>query len=178
MGSRQWAVFSGQFGRGAVGSISRQFSVINIFYLQVSYSKSFYPKVKFLEKIMDFRDLMAFQKAYSLAMEIFEVSKLFPKEEKYSLIDQIRRSSRSVCINITEGYRKRMYPLHFVSKMSDADMENSETVVWLEFAFSCKYLEEKNYKQLVLKNQEIGKLLNFMIQNPEKFGVKIGVAKP
>ncbi|WP_113924390.1 four helix bundle protein [Cognataquiflexum aquatile] len=126
---------------------------------------------------MDFRDLLAFQKAYSLAMEIFEVSKLFPKEEKYSLIDQIRRSSRSVCINISEGYRKRMYPLHFASKMSDADMENSETVVWLEFAFSCKYLEEKTYKQLVLKNQEIGKLLNYMIQNPEKFGAKVGGAK-
>jgi four helix bundle protein len=65
-----------------------------------------------------------------------------------------------------------MYPLHFVSKMSDADMEKSETVVWLDFAFSCKYLDEKSYKQLVLKNQEIGRLLNFMIQNPEKFGVK------
>lgn len=127
---------------------------------------------------MDFRDLMAFQKAYSLAMEIFEETKFFPKEEKYSLIDQIRRSSRSVCINISEGYRKRTYPLHFVSKMSDADMENSETVVWLEFAFSCKYLKEENYKQLVLKNQEIGKLLNYMIQNPEKFGVKVGGPKP
>ena len=91
---------------------------------------------------MDFRDLLAFQKAYSIAMEIFEVSKSFPKEEKYSLIDQIRRSSRSVCINISEGYRKRMYPLHFVSKMSDADMENSETQVWLDFALACEYFEK------------------------------------
>ena len=143
-----------------------------MFSRQFSYSKSFYQVRKFLEKFMDFRDLLAFQKAYSLAMEIFEVSKLFPKEEKYSLIDQIRRSSRSVCINISEGYRKRMYPLHFVSKMSDADMENSETVVWLDFAFSCKSLDENDYKELVLKNQEIGRLLNFMIHNPEKFGVK------
>lgn len=127
---------------------------------------------------MDFRDLLAYKKSFQLAMETFEVSSLFPKEEKYSLTDQIRRSSRSVCVNISEGYRKRMYPLHFIAKMSDADMENSETLVWLEFAFSCKYLEEECYKQLVLKNQEIGKLLNFMIQNPEKFGVKVSSKKP
>ena len=121
---------------------------------------------------MEFKDLLAFKKSYSLAMEIFELSKLFPKEETYSLTDQIRRSSRSVCINISEGYRKRMYPLHFIAKMSDADMENSETGVWLDFAFSCKYLDEEKYMELIFKNQEIGKLLNFMIQNPEKFGVK------
>ena len=126
----------------------------------------------------DFRNLLAYGKAFQQAMEIFEFSKLFPKEEKYSLTDQIRRSSRSVCVNISEGYRKRMYPLHFIAKISDADMENSETVVWLEFAFSCQYLEEECYKQLVSKNQEIGKLINFMIQNPEKFGVKVGAKKP
>ena len=73
-------------------------------------------------------------------MEIFEISKNFPAEEKYSLTDQIRRSSRSVCSNLAEGYRKRQYPAHFISKVSDADMENSETQAWLDFAYKCGYL--------------------------------------
>jgi four helix bundle protein len=81
-----------------------------------------------------FKDLIVYQKAFSLAMEIFEISKRFPKEEKYSLTDQIRRSSRSVCSNLAESYRKRRYPAHFLSKLTDSDMENSETDVWLEFS--------------------------------------------
>lgn len=81
---------------------------------------------------MDFKKLLAYQKAFGLAMAIFEISKLFPKEEKYSLTDQIRRSSRSVNANIAEAYRKRVYPKHFVSKLSDADGENSETMTWLD----------------------------------------------
>jgi four helix bundle protein len=84
---------------------------------------------------MEFKDLLAFKKGFLLAMKIFEASKLFPSEEKYSLIDQIRRSSRSTCANIGEGYRKRRYPAHFISKLSDADMENTETQVWIEFSF-------------------------------------------
>ena len=89
---------------------------------------------------MAFRKLKAYQKGFDLAMEIFELSKSFPKEETYSLTDQIRRSSRSVCINLAESYRKRIYPRHFISKLTDADSENAETLGWLEFAYSCNYL--------------------------------------
>ncbi|HYQ56532.1 MAG TPA: four helix bundle protein [Draconibacterium sp.] len=85
---------------------------------------------------MDFKNLIAYQKAFKLAMDTFEVSKTFPKEEKYSLTDQIRRSSRSTCTNIAEAYRKRCYPKHFLSKLTDSDSENSETATWLDFAFS------------------------------------------
>jgi four helix bundle protein len=81
----------------------------------------------------DYKDLLAFKKAYSLAMEIFEISKTFPREEQYSLTDQIRRSSRSVCTNIGEAYRKKRYPAHFISKLSDAETENTETEIWLLF---------------------------------------------
>ena len=86
---------------------------------------------------MSFIDVLAFKKSFSLAMNIFETSKSFPKEEKYSLTNQIRRSSRSVSANISEAYRKRQYPKHFSSKLSDADAENSETLTWLLFALKC-----------------------------------------
>ncbi|MBS4072802.1 MAG: four helix bundle protein [Algoriphagus sp.] len=122
---------------------------------------------------MDFKELLAYQKAFKLSMEIFQLSKGFPKEEKYSLTDQIRRSSRSVCACIAESYRKRKYQAHFISKLSDADMENSETHVWLEFAFSCDYIERVTHERLVSEVIEIGKLLNFMMLNPEKFGSKL-----
>ena len=116
-----------------------------------------------------FRNLIVYQKAFSLAMDIFELIKTFPKEEKYGLISQIRNSSRSVCSNIGEGYRKRRYPAHFISKTSDADMENSETQVWLDFAIACKYIDLKTFNQLNNRAEEIGKLLNYMIRNPEKY---------
>lgn len=122
---------------------------------------------------MDFKELLAYQKAFKLAMETFQLSKSFPKEEQYALTDQIRRSSRSVCACIAESYRKRKYQAHFISKLSDADMENSETHVWLEFAFSCKYIEKETHERLVLEVIEIGKLLNFMMLYPEKFGSKL-----
>ncbi len=83
---------------------------------------------------MSFRGLTVYQKAFHLAMEIFEISKTFPSEEKYSLTDQIRRSSRSVCSSIGEAYRKRQHEKYFVNKISDADMENTETQVWIEFS--------------------------------------------
>ena len=102
-------------------------------------------------------------------MPIFELSKTFPKEEKYSLTDQIRRSSRSVCANIGEAYRKRRYPKHFISKLSDSDAENTETQVWLDFSLSFKYIKKKQYENLLIKSEEIGKLINYMINNPEKF---------
>ena len=89
---------------------------------------------------MDFKELIVYKKAFNLAMEVYEASKSFPTEEKYSLTDQIRRSSRSVCANIAEAYRKRLYIKNFISKLTDSDAENSETTVWLDFALACKYL--------------------------------------
>ena len=91
---------------------------------------------------MRFQDLLAYKKSFGLAMKIFEVSKSFPKEEKYSLTDQVRRSSRSTTANISESYRKRRYPKNFISKLTDSDAENSETQTWLEFAFECKYINQ------------------------------------
>jgi len=118
----------------------------------------------------DFKDLLVYKKAFQLAMDIFELTKNFPKEEKYSLVDQIRRSSRSVCACISESYRKRQYQAHFLAKLSDADMENSETQVWLEFAQSCSYLDEQNYRILVEQSIEVGKLLHHILIHPEKYG--------
>ncbi|HEY0667035.1 MAG TPA: four helix bundle protein [Sphingobacteriaceae bacterium] len=118
------------------------------------------------------KDLLAYQKAFSLAMEIFELSKHFPNEEKYSLTDQIRRSSRSVNANLAEAYRKRRYPNHFVSKLSDADCENGETQTWLEFAFACQYISKERYDLLYAQSEEIARLLVYMMNNPGKFLIK------
>jgi four helix bundle protein len=120
---------------------------------------------------MKFQDLLAYKKSFSLAMKIFEMTKLFPKEEMYSLTDQIRRSSRSVPANISESYRKRVYPKNFHSKLTDSDAENSETQVWLEFSFKCNYITESVYNELLTESNEVGKLINYMILNPHKFGV-------
>ena len=119
---------------------------------------------------MDFKELLAFQKSFELAMDVFQISKSFPNEEKFSLTDQIRRSSRSVATNIAEAYRKRRYPNHFISKLTDSDAENSETNVWLEFSLKCKYINLETYKELNGKTIEIGRLINYMINNPDKFG--------
>lgn len=119
---------------------------------------------------MDFKQLIAYRKAFELAMEVFEISKSFPVEERYSLTDQIRRSSRSVCANMAEAYRRRKYPNHFISKLADCDAENSETNVWLEFAAKCGYLPQQTYSRLVEMNTDAGRLINHMINNPEKFG--------
>lgn len=118
---------------------------------------------------MRFQDLLAYKKSFVLAMEIYNVSFEFPKEEKYSLTDQVRRSSRSVSANIAEATRKRMYEKHFISKLTDSDAENSETQVWLEYAFACKYINEEKFKTLTDISIEVGKLLNYMINNLEKF---------
>ena len=93
-----------------------------------------------------FRNLAVFKIAFDLAMDIFHVSKKFPKDELYSLTSQIRRSSRSVCSNIGEGYRKRLYEAHFISKISDSDMENTETQVWLDFSLACEYITKEIYE--------------------------------
>lgn len=105
-----------------------------------------------------FRDLKVYQKAFKLAMDIFNITKSFPDEEKYGLTSQIRRSSRSVCSSIAEAYRKRKYPAHFVSKTTDADMENSETQVWLDFSLSCKYISKQIYQEYKERSEEIGKI--------------------
>lgn len=102
-------------------------------------------------------------------MEIFELTKKFPDEEKYSLTSQIRRSSRSVYANIAEAYRKRMYEAHFVSKVTDADMENSETSVWIDTAYACKYVDKATRDRVSLQVEEIGRMLNHMIEYPEKY---------
>lgn len=102
-------------------------------------------------------------------MEIFHISKTFPKEETYSLTDQIRRSSRSVCSCLAEAYRKKQYPAHFVSKVSDSGMENSETLVWLDFSNACNYINSEKYQELKSQNEEVGRLLGHMITNPEKY---------
>ena len=119
---------------------------------------------------MDYRDLLGYKKAFTLAMQVFDVSKGFPKEEKFSLTDQIRRSSRSVTVTIAEAYRKRIYPKNFYSKLTDAEAENSETQVWLDFSLACGYLEEIKYNELTALNTEVGKLIYYMMNNPEKFG--------
>jgi four helix bundle protein len=118
---------------------------------------------------MGFRDLIVFKKAFDLAMEIFKVTKSFPPEERYELSDQLRRSSRAVCRAIGEGYRKRQYPKHFSSKLSDADMENTETQVSLDFAMACNYIDKDKYQELIEKSEEVGRMLSHMVDNPEKF---------
>jgi four helix bundle protein len=115
------------------------------------------------------RDLIVYQKAFALAMKIFEITKKFPPEEKYSLVDQVRRSSRSVCSCIAEAYRKRKYQGYFVNKLSDADGENSETIVWLEFSAASNYITEETKDELEQAAEEVGRMLNSMIENPEKF---------
>ncbi|WP_298392134.1 four helix bundle protein [Flavobacterium sp.] len=121
---------------------------------------------------MTFQDLLTYQKSFALAMKVFRLSKSFPKEETYSLTDQIRRSSRSVSANIAEAYRKRDYPKHFHSKLTDSDAENSETQVWLEYSLACEYITNDIYLELLKESKEVGKLINYMILNPKKFGVK------
>jgi len=102
-------------------------------------------------------------------MEIYRESKKFPREELYSLTDQIRRASRSVASNIGEGYRRKLYPKMFVSKMSDADGEGSETQVWIEFAYACGYISAELRLRWLESYEEIGRMLGGMIAHPEKF---------
>ncbi len=121
------------------------------------------------QELKGHRDLKVYQLAYKLAMEIFNESKTFPKEEKYSLTDQIRRSSRSVAANIAEGFRKRQYPKMFVSKLADSDGEATETQVWLDFAKDCEYLSPEKHAELIKGYEEVGKMLGTMMSMPEKF---------
>jgi four helix bundle protein len=116
-----------------------------------------------------FRDLRVYQNAYALGMQVFNISKIFPPDERFSLTSQIRRSSRSVAANLGEGYRKRQYPNVFVSKLADSDAEATETSVWLDFARDCGYLSGENYKRLSEGYTEIGRMLSSMIAHPERF---------
>lgn len=119
--------------------------------------------------ILNFKKAKVYVLAFEQAMTIFKLTKNFPREEKYSLTDQVRRSSRSVNANMAEAYRKKKYPAHFVLKITDCDSENSETGVWLDFSLACEYITVEIYQALTERNEEIGRLLNHMIDNPEKY---------
>jgi len=119
------------------------------------------------KKIVSHTDLEVYQKAFEAAMRIFDISKSFPKEERYSLTDQIRRASRSVCSNVAEGWRKRRYEAAFKSKMSDAEGEAAETQVWLQFAVKCEYMTKKDARELYTICDEIIGTLVGMINHPE-----------
>lgn len=123
------------------------------------------------------RNLTVYKKAFALAMEVFEITKKFPKEEKYSLTDQMRRSSRSVCSSIGEAYRKRQYEGFFVNKTSDAYSENTETRVDLDFSLACKYIVSDTWTRLESQATEVGQLLNHMIEHPEKYQRKAPLKK-
>jgi len=119
------------------------------------------------KKIVSHRDLEVYQKGMAAAMEIFELSKSFPKEETYSLTDQIRRSSRSTCTNLAEAWRKRRYEKAFISKLSDAEGEAAETQVWLEFAVKCGYIQRETGRRLYITYEEIITTFVGMINHPE-----------
>jgi four helix bundle protein len=115
------------------------------------------------------RDLEVYQMAFKMAMQIFDESKSFPIEERYSLTDQVRRSSRSVCANLAEGWRKRRYEASFLSKLSDAEAEAAESQVWLEFASQCGYLKEETVRELsIALDNIIGKIV-ILINNPQQW---------
>ena len=115
------------------------------------------------------KETRVYRLAFEQAMDIFETSKAFPKEEIFSLTDQVRRSSRSVCTNLAEAYRKKRYPAHFISKITDSDSESSETSARFDFALACKYITKQKHEMMNLRNEDIGRLLNHMINNPDKY---------
>ena len=115
------------------------------------------------------KELTVYRTAYNLAMDIFAMSQQFPTEERYSLIDQIRRSSRSVCTNLREAWAKRRYEAHFVNKSTGADGENAETETWLDFARDCGYLQKTDHARLAQQSRQIGAMLGRMIQKATSF---------
>ena len=122
-----------------------------------------------MAQIRSAKDLVVYQKAYALATQIYDVSKSFPADERYSLTNQIRRASRSVCTNLKEAWAKRRYEAHFVSKLSDSDGENGEVETWLDFAKHCGHISEKQHTELTAKVAEVGKMLGAMMNNPGPF---------
>lgn len=116
-----------------------------------------------------FRDLIVYQKSYKLALDIFEITKTYPKEERYVLIDQLRRSSRSVTANIAEAWVKRQFPKSFVAKLIDSLTEEAETEVWMDMSMDFKYIDEALHNSLLARYQEVARMLHSMITSPEKF---------
>ena len=120
-------------------------------------------------RINSAKDLEVYKKAYELAMRAFELSKHFPPEERFALTSQIRRSSRSVCLNLRESWAKRRYEAHFISKLTDCDGENSETDSSLDFARDCRYINGDQHIELTSLSRDVGKMLGSMIANPAVF---------
>ena len=123
------------------------------------------------QRIKSYRDLRVYQAAMDAAMQIFEMTKTFPAEERFSMVDQMRRCSRSVCTNIGEAWRKRRYEAHFVSKLSDSEGEAEETRVWLEFAWRCRYIKESERDELDDTYDKILGQLVRMIDHPDQWTI-------
>ena len=124
-----------------------------------------------MAKISTHKDLRVYQLAFELSMKIYKVSKSFPVEEKYSLTDQVRRSSRSVCANLAEAFRKRRYPKNFIFKLSDCEAEAAETQVWLDFALECEYIDNEFYNEIYKQYDMVLGMLVKMIVEPEKWSI-------
>src|ERR1700693_967625 len=120
-------------------------------------------------RINSAKDLDVYKKAYELAMKVFEVTKGFPPEERFALTGQVRRSSRSICLNLREAWAKRRYEAHFISKLTDCDGENGETDSSLDFARDCGYMSHEEHRELVCASAEIGKMLSGMIRKASSF---------
>jgi four helix bundle protein len=125
-----------------------------------------------MQNIRSYKELRVYQAAMDAAMQIFEVTKRFPSEERFSMVDQMRRSSRSVCSNIGESWRKRRYPAHFKSKLSDSEGESEETRVWLELAFRCSYISEQEMKDLDHAYDGIIAQLVHMIDHADQWTIR------
>src|SRR6266542_1692413 len=121
------------------------------------------------KRVNSAKDLDVYKIAYELAMAIFELTKRFPPEERFALTTQIRRSSRSVCLNLREAWAKRRYEAHFISKLTDSDGENSETDSSLDFAIDCRYITREQHADLANRCRAIGRMLGSMINNPGPF---------
>lgn len=119
-----------------------------------------------------FREMIVYQKAFDLAVQVFHLTQKFPKEEVFSLTSQVHRSSRSVCANFGEAYRRRRYKAHLVAKLTDSDSENTETQVHLDMAVACGYATAEEIKPLIALSEEVGLMLNALIENPEKLLLK------
>ncbi len=120
------------------------------------------------------KDLEVYKKGYALAMQVFAISSRFPAEEKFALTSQIRRSSRSVCLNLREAWAKRRYEAHFLSKLTDSDGENSETDSSLDFAMDCRYITSDEHLELTKLSREVGRMLGAMIKEPSPFLISVG----
>jgi four helix bundle protein len=116
-----------------------------------------------------YKDWLAYNKGFELAVIIYNVTRTFPPEEKFSLTDQVRRCSRSVCANLAEAYKRRKYNAHFLSKLNDCETENAETEVWLDFAYEFQYITLDKHTTMIALNNEVGKLIHYMTNNPERF---------